>query len=90
MSAGDSKSDAKTADSSALALAFTSDLLPVEKTALGDKIKAFERAAETNLSDKLPWVARLDGHGFSKFTRGFTKPCDPRITVRCCAVVLCS
>jgi tRNA(His) guanylyltransferase len=25
------------------------------------------------------WLVRLDGHGFSKFTQGFTKPCDERI-----------
>lgn len=46
---------------------------------LGDKIKAYETKWETNLPNS-PWVARLDGHGFSKFTKCFQKPADPRIT----------
>lgn len=49
------------------------------KESLGDKIKAYEAKWETHLPN-LPWVARLDGHGFSKFTKCFQKPSDPRIT----------
>lgn len=47
---------------------------------LGDKIKALEeKYAGKNLNPNLPFVVRLDGHGFSKFTRGFAKPMDERL-----------
>jgi tRNA(His) guanylyltransferase len=47
---------------------------------IGDIIKAKECIYENMLPKDKPFVIRLDGHGFSKFTSGFTKPCDKRIT----------
>ena len=50
------------------------------KDPLGDRMKAFERAAEpTPLPRGLPVYARIDGRGFSRFTRGMRKPTDPRM-----------
>jgi len=47
---------------------------------LGDACKALERACEAAPLDPRHWlVARLDGRGFSKRTRGLTKPFDPRL-----------
>lgn len=43
---------------------------------LGTRIKSYEKDAETHLNPAQPWIARLDGHAFSKFTRGFDKPFD--------------
>ena len=47
---------------------------------LADLIKGLEAATDTKLNPDLPYVVRLDGHGFSKFTRGFKRPVDERIT----------
>lgn len=47
----------------------------------GDRMKAYEGAeAKRRLDPALPMVARLDGRGFSKFTRGFVKPFDDTLT----------
>jgi len=44
---------------------------------MGDRMKEYERAG---LYDPCaPCVMRLDGHSFTKWTRGFTKPFDPRL-----------
>lgn len=47
----------------------------------GDRMKAYE-AVETSrrLDTTLPVYARIDGRGFSKFTRGMGRPFDPRMT----------
>lgn len=47
----------------------------------GARMKAYE-SVETgrSLDPKLPVYARLDGRGFSKFTRGMEKPFDERMT----------
>jgi tRNA(His) guanylyltransferase len=43
-----------------------------------DRMKVFERASETVLESKKPVCVRLDGNGFSKFTKKyFQKPFDP-------------
>lgn len=49
--------------------------------ALGDALKALE-AAETDrrLDRSRPVYARLDGRGFSKFTRDMIRPFDPRLS----------
>lgn len=48
--------------------------------ALGDRMKALE-GVETarRLDPRLPIYARIDGRGFSKFTRGMRKPFDERM-----------
>jgi tRNA(His) 5'-end guanylyltransferase len=46
------------------------------KDVLGDKIKAYERDAETRPSGNLPIIVRLDGKNFSKWTKGLAKPYD--------------
>lgn len=47
----------------------------------GYRMKAYE-AVETarRLDPMLPIYARIDGRGFSKFTRGMERPFDPRMT----------
>lgn len=47
----------------------------------GDRMKAYE-AVETSrrLDPHLPIYARIDGRGFSRFTRGMERPFDPRMT----------
>lgn len=46
---------------------------------LGDRCKYFEQLEAGRRADpSLPLIARLDGHGFSKFTRDIQKPFDPR------------
>ena len=49
--------------------------------ALGDRLKAYE-AQETarKLIPGVPVYARIDGRGFSKFTRGMERPYDTRMT----------
>ena len=47
--------------------------------ALGDRMKAYERQeTEQRFSPLLPIYARLDGRGFSRFTKGFERPYDAR------------
>lgn len=47
---------------------------------LGDRMKAYERSAETQLRPDLPICIRIDGRGFSKYTRDFLKPFDSRVS----------
>ncbi|KAJ7031391.1 tRNAHis guanylyltransferase-domain-containing protein [Mycena alexandri] len=47
--------------------------------ALGDRMKRYEAGTEQLLPDDSPALIRIDGHGFSKFTRGFDKPFDVRL-----------
>ena len=49
--------------------------------ALGDRMKAYE-AQETarRFLPGLPIYARIDGRGFSKFTKGMQRPYDPRMS----------
>ena len=53
----------------------------MSKDDLGDRMKAYERR-ETGrtLFTTLPIYARIDGRGFSKFTKGMEKPFDARMT----------
>lgn len=45
-------------------------------------MKEYEKVeAGRKASNRLPLVARLDGRGFSKFTKGLTKPFDIRLTL---------
>lgn len=50
------------------------------KDELGDRMKSYEQADERRLPNELPMVARIDGRGFSKFTKGFEKPFDKTLT----------
>eukprot|EP01087_Luapelamoeba_hula_P007348 TRINITY_DN1802_c0_g1_i2.p1 TRINITY_DN1802_c0_g1~~TRINITY_DN1802_c0_g1_i2.p1 ORF type:complete len:345 (+),score=79.62 TRINITY_DN1802_c0_g1_i2:48-1082(+) len=45
---------------------------------LGDVMKSYENAYEKQLCPWEPYIIRLDGHQFSKFTQGFVKPFDQR------------
>lgn len=45
---------------------------------LGDRMKYYERDQEKKIPAYLPYIARLDGHKFSTFTRDFRKPFDNR------------
>lgn len=47
-----------------------------EKTEFASRMKSYEAQYETVLSPEKWTIIRLDGHGFSKFTRGFDKPFD--------------
>jgi len=44
---------------------------------LGDRMKEYEISGFHD--PRAPCVMRLDGHSFSKWTRGFAKPFDPRL-----------
>lgn len=51
------------------------------KDDLGDRMKAYEAAETTRkVPDDLPIYARIDGRGFSRFTKGMQRPFDPRMT----------
>lgn len=44
----------------------------------GDRMKAYERANDARLT--LPVIVRIDGRGFSKFTKGMDRPYDVRMS----------
>lgn len=47
----------------------------------GDRMKFYERAyTDENISVDVPLCVRIDGKGFSKFTKGFAKPFDQTLT----------
>ncbi|KAJ6576680.1 tRNAHis guanylyltransferase-domain-containing protein [Mycena vulgaris] len=48
-------------------------------TSLGERMKSYEAATDQQLPANQPALIRIDGHGFSKFTKGFDKPFDERI-----------
>ena len=52
-----------------------------DRDEFGDRMKRYE-AVETSrtLPPGLPYYARIDGRGFSKFTRSMQRPFDPRMT----------
>jgi len=43
---------------------------------MGSKMKEFEKKLELKISGETTFVMRIDGHGFSKFTKGLNKPFD--------------
>lgn len=47
-----------------------------EKDPFGMRIKGYESASETYLDKTKYTIVRIDGHGFSKWTKGFNKPFD--------------
>jgi hypothetical protein len=54
---------------------------PTTQQLLGDRMKDYEREFESTLDPSKPFVARLDGHAFSKFTSGLQQPFDRRFTL---------
>ncbi len=50
------------------------------KDSFGDRMKMYEGAeAQRKFLPGLPIVARLDGRGFSRFTKGLERPYDQRM-----------
>ena len=47
----------------------------------GDRMKAYEMASSYQFGTGRPICARIDGRGFSKFTKGFLKPFDAKMTM---------
>lgn len=45
---------------------------------LGDRMKMYEKQKEVRVEQGKPFVVRLDGHSFSKFTKGMQQPWDPK------------
>jgi len=43
---------------------------------LGDRMKEYESSVKINIESDNPFLVRLDGKNFSKFTKGFKKPFD--------------
>ena len=50
----------------------------MDKTSLGDRMKAYERLSEVTLCPRLPVIIRLDGKGFSRLTKKLDKPFDSK------------
>lgn len=49
--------------------------------ALGDRMKSYEnQTTGIKLIPRIPVIARLDGKGFSKFTKGLKRPYDERLS----------
>lgn len=48
----------------------------------GDRMKGYERVeTQRRLDPHLPIYARIDGRSFSRFTRGMSRPYDPKMTM---------
>ena len=47
----------------------------------GDRMKMYEGNAEVYLMPGLPIVVRLDGKGFSKYTKKMTRPYDENFSL---------
>lgn len=52
----------------------------IDKNPFGTRIKEYESLSETYLDKTQYTIIRVDGHGFSKFTKGFEKPFDDLLT----------
>jgi len=50
------------------------------KDPVGDRLKSYERAAETVLDPTQPLILRLDGRAFHSWTRVLDRPYDPRLS----------
>lgn len=48
--------------------------------ALGDRMKMYEKIGVTRFTPLLPIMVRLDGRSFSKYTKGFKRPYDLRMS----------
>ena len=48
---------------------------------MGDRMKSYEaQTCGIKLIPRIPVIARLDGKGFSKFTKGLKRPYDERLS----------
>lgn len=58
---------------------------------LGDRMKAYEKAAQTVLTPRTPVIIRIDGKAFHTYTRGCKRPFDARLmdAMDSVAMVLC-
>lgn len=54
--------------------------MKVDKDPFGTRIKQYEAMSETYLDKTKYTIVRIDGHGFSKWTKGFEKPFDSLLT----------
>lgn len=52
----------------------------MSKDGLGDRMKSYESNFQTRLLPMLPIMIRIDGKGFSKWTKGFKRPYDERLS----------
>merc|ERR1711916_256770 len=50
-----------------------------DRDPLGARMKEYEKAFRMYIDGSMPYIARLDGHTFSKFTKGLVKPYDERL-----------
>lgn len=48
----------------------------MDKTSLGDRMKGYERVAQSNLIKRMPVIIRLDGRAFHTYTKRCEKPFD--------------
>lgn len=46
---------------------------------IGERMKTYEQSSESQIDQTKPVIARIDGHKFSKFTKGFKRPFDERL-----------
>lgn len=51
------------------------------KDALGDRMKGYEKLVQQKFMPRLPIIVRLDGKGFSKWTKKFKRPFDMRMSI---------
>ena len=52
----------------------------MDRTALGDRMKAYERREDRRAMPLVPLLTRADGQGFSRFTRDLRRPFDDRLS----------
>ncbi|KAJ7227330.1 tRNAHis guanylyltransferase-domain-containing protein [Mycena pura] len=57
----------------------TTELEDSSVEGLAERMKRYEAVTDLQLPADQPAIIRIDGHAFSKFTRGFDKPFDERI-----------
>ncbi len=50
-----------------------------DKTTLGDRMKAYEKAADGILVPRMPIILRIDGKAFHTYTKGLRRPWDERL-----------
>ena len=51
-----------------------------DKTALGDRMKLYEKVHSSALTPRMPLIIRVDGVAFHSLTKGFERPFDCRIS----------
>ena len=54
----------------------TASAYPTKQQTLGDRMKSYEAVYELKVPRDKPFLVRLDGRSFSKFTKGMKKPFD--------------